>query len=110
MAIETCYMYNNTSLIPDESLAHRLGLIPINVDPRLFKFRGDDAPSDENNIVFSLQVTCKRIPGSSLDAPEEEKYSDSKGNLFCRKLQTHEYTVYSGQLKWLPQGKQKIKV
>lgn len=29
MAIETCYIHMNTSIIPDETLAHRLGLIPI---------------------------------------------------------------------------------
>jgi len=36
MAIETVYMYNNTSVIQDEVLSHRLGLIPINADPTRF--------------------------------------------------------------------------
>ena len=36
MAIEKVNLYQNTSIIPDEVLAHRLGLIPINIDPRLF--------------------------------------------------------------------------
>jgi len=36
VAIEKVYIVNNTSLIQDEVLAHRLGLIPIKVDPRLF--------------------------------------------------------------------------
>ena len=36
MAIEKVYLYQNTSLIPDEVLAHRLGLIPIKADPRKF--------------------------------------------------------------------------
>ena len=31
------YIYNNTSLIQDEVLAHRLGLIPIFADPRQFE-------------------------------------------------------------------------
>ena len=34
MAIEKVYMMNNTSLMPDEVLAHRMGLIPIKADPR----------------------------------------------------------------------------
>lgn len=34
VAIEHVFVVNNTSIIPDEVLAHRLGLIPINVDPR----------------------------------------------------------------------------
>ena len=39
MAIEKVFIYNNTSIIQDEVLAHRLGLIPIKVDPRLFEYR-----------------------------------------------------------------------
>ncbi|KAJ8308705.1 hypothetical protein KUTeg_013579 [Tegillarca granosa] len=35
MAIEKVFIYNNTSIIQDEVLAHRLGLIPIKADPRL---------------------------------------------------------------------------
>jgi len=38
MAIEHVWIRNNTSIIPDEVLAHRLGLIPIKVDPRQFLF------------------------------------------------------------------------
>ena len=39
MAIEKVYMYNNTSIVQDEVLAHRLGLVPLKVDPRYFEFR-----------------------------------------------------------------------
>lgn len=39
MAIEKVILRQNTSLIQDEVFAHRLGLIPIKVDPRCFKFR-----------------------------------------------------------------------
>lgn len=38
MAIEKVLIANNTSVVQDEVLAHRLGLIPINVDPRLFDY------------------------------------------------------------------------
>jgi DNA-directed RNA polymerase I and III subunit RPAC1 len=34
MAIEKVHMWQNTSVIPDENLAHRVGLIPIKADPR----------------------------------------------------------------------------
>lgn len=40
MAIEKVLIANNTSVVQDEVLAHRLGLIPIKVDPRLFEFAG----------------------------------------------------------------------
>ena len=39
MAIETVYITSNTSVIPDEILAHRLGLIPLLIDPSKFKFK-----------------------------------------------------------------------
>lgn len=38
MAIEKVNMWQNTSIIPDENLAHRVGLIPIMADPRKFDF------------------------------------------------------------------------
>jgi len=36
MAIETVFVFNNTSVIQDEVLSHRLGLIPIKADPSNF--------------------------------------------------------------------------
>lgn len=39
MAIEKVHIINNTSIIQDEVLAHRLGLIPLKADPRLFDFK-----------------------------------------------------------------------
>jgi len=39
MAVEKVFVYNNTSLLQDEVLAHRLGLIPLKADPRLFEYR-----------------------------------------------------------------------
>lgn len=39
VAIENVYVYNNTSIVQDEVLAHRLGLVPIKVDPRKVKWK-----------------------------------------------------------------------
>lgn len=41
MAIDKVHILNNTSIIQDEVLAHRLGLIPIKADPRLFEVKAD---------------------------------------------------------------------
>ena len=38
MAFEKILMVNNTSVIPDDVLSHRIGLIPLDVDPRLFEY------------------------------------------------------------------------
>ena len=74
VALEFVYMWNNSGLIHDEVLSHRLGLIPLNVDPRLFDEYGFDvdedgnpAATDRNTIVFRLNVTCGR------DAQDDEK-------------------------------------
>lgn len=37
MAIERVYVSENTSVIQDEVLSHRLGLIPLKADPREFE-------------------------------------------------------------------------
>lgn len=58
MAIERINMYDNTSIIQDEVLAHRLGLIPIDADPDEFSFvweqQGESTP--QNTLAFVLDV------------------------------------------------------
>lgn len=39
MAIEKVLIAKNTSVVQDEVLSHRLGLIPLRVDPRLFSYK-----------------------------------------------------------------------
>ena len=41
MAVDRIEMYNNTSIIQDEVLAHRLGLIPYRADPRMFEYKSE---------------------------------------------------------------------
>lgn len=79
MAIEKVLIVNNTSVMADEILSHRLGLLPIDADPRLFDFLTEnDTPNERNTIVFRMKVDCKR------------------GG--------HRLTVRSDQLQWLPNG------
>ena len=66
MAIEKVEMWQNTSIIPDENLAHRLGLIPLAVNPRLFEYKASQnkAYDATNSLRFRLHVACtKKNPG-----------------------------------------------
>jgi DNA-directed RNA polymerase I and III subunit RPAC1 len=65
MAIEWISIVKNTSIIQDEVLCHRVGLIPINADPRLFEF-----PSQ------SLQGTDATKLKRKQNNKKSEEYSD----------------------------------
>lgn len=81
MAIEHVYLDQNTSVIPDEVLAHRIGLIPIKADSRKFNYKKDDGEHDESNsLTFRLHAKC----------PADKAV----------------LTVYSGDLQWEPVGDQ----
>ena len=91
VALEHIYMWNNSSIIHDEVLAHRLGLIPINLDARYLDDIIDTTtattdlndrnnnnnennnnnsaeefvPTDRNTVVFRLMVSCPPAPPPS---------------------------------------------
>jgi len=96
MAIEKVYMYNNTSIIQDEVLAHRLGLIPLRADPRNFEYFDEKAESDgiygnaKNTLEFELRVKCKKNP----DAPEAG--SDNQDDLYI------DHKIFTKHMKWIP--------
>jgi len=59
VAISRVTMYQNTGVIHDENLAHRLGLVPIKCEPDALLWKAADAEFDETNCIkFSLHVTC----------------------------------------------------
>lgn len=54
MAIEHVYMFMNSSIIHDEILAHRLGLVPIMANPRMFEYFGEEGgEQDEVSFYFT---------------------------------------------------------
>lgn len=95
MAVEKVFIYNNTSIIQDEVLAHRLGLIPISADPRLFEYRteGDTEGTSEDTLVFDLKVRCKHNPQAPKDATDPD-------DLYLHHKVTTKY------MKWVPLGNQ----
>ncbi|KAI8984533.1 DNA-directed RNA polymerase [Mycotypha africana] len=94
MAIEKVYVQNNTSIIHDEVLAHRLGLIPIKADPNEFEYLTEESgPTDLNTLVFRLKKKCEFNPDAAKDETDpKKKYINSY--------------VYSGDLVWEPKGNQ----
>lgn len=94
VAFEHCFINNNTSVIQDEMLAHRLGMIPIRADPSKFEWKPTYAPPDSTSkvhtVVFGLKAKCEK-----LQDVEPEK-AGRRENLY------KDYKVYSSQLKWLP--------
>lgn len=105
LAIEFVYINNNTSVIHDEVLAHRLGLVPLKGSleginwMRWFRTPKEGDPdsgssaSDYNTIVLSLNVECTRNPNAS---PDEEDPTKLYRNAH----------VYARDLVWQPVGRQ----
>ena len=61
MAIEIVNMYQNTSIIPDEVLCHRLGLIPILANANDFEYKKENEEYNESNSIhFKIHVKCER--------------------------------------------------
>lgn len=93
VAIDDVYVLNNTGVMQDEMLAHRLGLIPI-YHPGIAEFKNYDKTKDgaesvknsDNTLVFRLNVKCE--------------VSDLRiGRHDCLYK-----PITSADLKWIPQG------
>ncbi|KAJ1836550.1 DNA-directed RNA polymerase core subunit rpc40 [Coemansia sp. RSA 2706] len=94
MAIEDVYMLNNTGIVQDEVLAHRLGLIPIKADASEFTWKQkSDGATDQNTLVFKLYAACTANPEAAPgETDPNKKYING--------------SVYSSQLVWEPAGDQ----
>ncbi|XP_037274573.2 RNA polymerase I and III subunit C [Rhipicephalus microplus] len=94
MAPDKVYLYNNTGIIQDEVLAHRIGLVPFNIDPRMFEYRESESDgSPEDTVEFELKVRCTKNPQAPKDATTpDELYRD--------------HLVYTKHLNWVPLGSQ----
>lgn len=98
IAIEDVYVWNNTSIMQDEVLAHRVGLVPLKIDPRTMDFKPGNysAPMENDTHVFDIRVKCDR------------RRDAAPGETDPRKLY-HDSNVYTGMMKWAPSGAQTTK-
>lgn len=108
LAIEDVFMFNNTSIVQDEVLAHRLGLIPLKGNRkglrwmRWYRKPSDEdpigtTPSDYNTAVLELDVSCGWAPNAQThikngDTDPDKIYEDSN--------------VYAKQIVFVPHGQQ----
>ncbi|KAL8452989.1 hypothetical protein Emag_002075 [Eimeria magna] len=75
-------MWQNTGVIQDEVLAHRLGLVPFRVNPDKLKFRSSTQElGEENSLKMRLHVKCT--------AADLQPFQKSM-------------PVYAKDLKWIP--------
>ena len=66
-------------------LVHRLGLIPIFADPRMFNFKTwfDEESTEDNVVEFELKVKCTRNPRASKESTDpDDLYVNHKGGMF----------------------------
>ena len=55
VAIENVYISDNTSIIQDEVLAHRMGLIPIRCDPNKLDYvQNEDETDSDTSKTYPL--------------------------------------------------------
>ncbi|XP_023953599.2 DNA-directed RNA polymerases I and III subunit RPAC1 [Bicyclus anynana] len=95
MAIEKVMIKNNTSIIQDEVLAHRLGLIPLKADPKLFEYRAEDSTdgTEFDTLEFTLKIKCSANKSQPKDSFRAEDLYEN-------------HSVYSSSIKWHPIGNQ----
>ena len=114
MAVEKVNMWQNTGVIPDENLAHRIGLVPIKADARMFEWhqsvsydkedKAEDPQLDDYGytgsdcLKFKLHVKCtKKDPSAPMivnNTVDEDKFYVNAN-------------VLSGQMEWVPLPGQK---
>jgi len=104
LAIEYCFFMDNTSVIADEVLAHRLGLIPLRGDIEGLKqlkwyIKPDEEAgqqgmekSDYNTVILELNVKCEWKPNPPAEGDPEDKYINS--------------SVYAKDITFKPAGRQ----
>ncbi|CAL8086527.1 unnamed protein product [Calicophoron daubneyi] len=109
VCIDRVYLQQNTSLMPDEVLCHRLGLIPLTVDPNLLTFPTKSLPETDDisgfnpaeHVIFDLHVEFKKAESKPQNRVAKEG-ANEEGIASVKSL-----SIYSSDLKWVPLPGQK---
>ncbi|KAI9043813.1 DNA-directed RNA polymerase core subunit RPC40 [Aspergillus affinis] len=100
IAIEFVFVHNNTSVIQDEVLAQRLGLIPLkgSVDginwmswfkkPTEDDPEGGSTPSDYNTIVLRLDAECTKNPDADPNETDPRKLYNN-AHIYAKDITFH---------------------
>ncbi|OON14435.1 RNA polymerase Rpb3/Rpb11 dimerization domain protein, partial [Opisthorchis viverrini] len=105
ISIERVYLFQNTSVMPDEVLCHRLGLVPLAIVPRHLIFPSRSLPETDEltefnpmeHVVFDFKVSFKKS--------DLKGCSESSGKEFISEFNipsVRSLAVYSSELKWVP--------
>ena len=126
LAIEDVFIFDNTSIIQDEVLAHRLGLIPLQGNHEGLNWMGwyqkeassddsdphaqadDDAPgagvpNDCNTVVLTLDVECRWA--TQAEVGRDGRALAKKGVTDPEQRYVNS-NIFAHQLKFEPQGQQ----
>ncbi|CAH8493804.1 unnamed protein product [Heterobilharzia americana] len=104
LAIERVYLTQNTSIMPDEVMCHRIGLIPLAVDPKYFMFPSKKPPASDNisgfdpkeHLVYDIHVDFTK-------AVKDTQKKSNKNSTQDGALPVAQYfSVHSSDLKWVP--------
>lgn len=89
MAIDLVWIRENTSVMPDEMIAHRLGLVPVLADPQVYADRPSPQKKEERDNLKA-------------ESPFPREYSEGNSirmELKGENTQSHTVSVYSDDIK-----------
>jgi len=108
MALEKIYLYQNDTVLQDEVLCHRLGLLPVRADPRYFDWPSnpvietnagnqtiteEPAGDPKQELIFEVNMKCKKKKVVPADATNKNDHYENG-------------VVYSKDFHWVPIGDQ----